>query len=80
MPVRIPELMPRHIQALLQLGSGGPYAEDVGLEVGGMSDDLLIASYELARIGLAETLHGWRGTAWFRLSARGHALRHAMLR
>ncbi|WP_244631291.1 hypothetical protein [Aureimonas sp. ME7] len=71
---RFRDLTLQHVRTLLKLDDGSAHADSVGRAVGDLSDDLLIAAYELARIGFVDVSHGWQGTTWFRLTAAGHAI------
>ncbi|KQQ81920.1 hypothetical protein [Aureimonas sp. Leaf324] len=69
------KLTPIHIRALVRLDDGHGHMDSVGQEAERLSDAVLVACYELSRMGLVEASSGWRGTVWFRLTARGRTIR-----
>ncbi|WP_062233162.1 hypothetical protein [Aureimonas sp. N4] len=63
------------IRALIKLDTPGGVEDSVGREIGELSDPMLAGVFGLIALGLATSEIGWRNTAWFRLTAKGRAVR-----
>lgn len=75
MTIQPADLTPMQIRALIKLDTPGGAVDSVGREIGELSDQILQAVFDMIPMGLVTSELGWRSTAWFRLTAKGRAMR-----